>query len=176
MHHPEAGLDHAKCRVYRLSGAVPVLQQGRKRERWSNPCRASFGWKQEQSPASDHTECRKFFPKIVLFSEVSVSISPAVCTHCIQRNTGHSFSPTRYCFSDPLKATCVSAAQHNFHVMAWKGGEQAGGKNTFSSLTEATFHCRMAPVTLAGGFHALLPGLLQGFLICPCGCLTLVTW
>lgn len=139
-------------------------------------CRASFGWKQEQSPASDHTECRKFFPKIVLFSEVSVSISPAVCTHCIQRNTGHSFSPTRYCFSDPLKATCISAAQHNFHVMAWKGGEQAGGKNTFSSLTEATFHCRMAPVTLAGGFHALLPGLLQGFLICPCGCLTLVTW
>lgn len=85
------------------------------------------------------TECRRFFPWTFLFGEVSLPISPVVCTHCIQRNIGYSFSPSLYCFCDPLKATCTSASQHSLHVMAWNGRSRQEGRTHFALLLRLPF-------------------------------------
>lgn len=173
MRHPEAGLDHAECTDCQEQSLFHSKEgKGRGEAICARP--ALVGNKKTVQLVTALSG-GDFFPWTFLSSEVRLPISPAVCTHCIQRNIGYSLSPTLCCFSsEPLAPQRLT--EHKLHVMAWKGREQAGGEDTFCSLTEATSYCGMAPAALAGGFHALLPGLLQGLLISPCGCLTFVTW
>lgn len=124
------------------------------------------------------SECMRFCPRIFLFSEANLPILPAVCTHCLQRNPGYSFFPHTYGFTDLLTATCTSAARSAQPRCDDLGGRRVGQERRkyFPLLLRLHFTEEWPLRFLLQAWVLCLPGILQGLLICPCSCLTLVTW